>query len=264
MKTLEALINLHLLEGFHLGAGLEMQISSLNWLPNFFSITGQSAHVPAALTQAEKSLHIDVVTTRTFKSSNLLPYQYIKLVQDEFMSVVPRIFGKILVFGFMFGGFAKGYAVSNQYADFFICVYEEKSEEIESLRKWYFDLHERYDLAPDIEAPCSLTTLTHLREKMDFAHGIRLNSTIVWNYEKQAIVWADILTGAKIGKIGNLHLLCNLEESCCVLPQKWRKELVDLLVGPIDPEVAKLPLSRLFRHVVTYEKKENRLTKPKL
>ena len=109
-----------------------------------------------------------------------------------------------------------------------------------------------------------MSSLNHLREKIQFAVNHNLRPIIESYYEYQAIVWADIMSGSKAAKIGDLKILDSLEQVCELLPQRWRRELLEILGPQTDPEVAKLPITRLFRRCVTYEKKGDRFTPPTL
>ncbi|MFM0204684.1 hypothetical protein PQR53_33145 [Paraburkholderia fungorum] len=205
---------------------------------------------------------IDDIHTRIFDPKKLLDVSIVDAVFEEFRNVVPNIFGSNLAFGFVFGGFAKGYAVSNQDADFYICNRKEERNQVDNFRFWYFDVHERYGLWPDIEVPGSISTLSHLREKIEFAKNLPLRPIIETHYEAQSIIWCDIMSGPKAAKIGDLTLLNEIETSCELLPQKWRREALSLIGENVDLETTKLPITRLFRKAVKYMEQGDRDARP--
>jgi hypothetical protein len=214
------------------------------------------------MTLSERFKNIDTVEGRTYDPSKLLDHKIMIKVYDEFREAVPRIFGNNLVFGFVFGGFAKGYAVNNQDADFFISLHDYYLEQIAEFHEWYFDLHERYGFAPDLEMPGSITTLAHLQEKISYAARTPLRPVIESSYEKQCIVWADLMSGEKAAKIGDLNALNEIEVSCEGITQRWRKELLTMLGEKATLDIAKLPITRLFRHSVKYLKEGDRMIPP--
>ncbi|WP_371171202.1 hypothetical protein [Aliiroseovarius sp. 2305UL8-7] len=194
--------------------------------------------------------------TRVYEPSKLLPLEVIQAVFDEFRRDVPVIFGENLSFGFCMGGFAKGYAVNNQDADFFVCLRHKRRAEVEVFHKWYFDLHERYELVPDIKDPGEIMSEPELFEKLSFVSSRVLRDTIESYFEYEAIVWADIISGAKAAVIGHLDKLNEYEVMCELLPQRWRMELFEMIGDDLDIETAKLPISRLFKRAINYQKKD--------
>ena len=203
---------------------------------------------------AEKFLKTDEVVGRIYNPREMLEPKVLKEIYDRFRNDVPPIFGNNLVFGFLFGGFAKGYAVKDQDADFYICLKEENAEQIANFREWYFNLHAHYDFAPDVEIPGSISTWAHLNEKINFAVQTPLRPVIETSYEKQCIVWGDIMSGEKAAKIGDLNKLNEIEVCCEGLTQRWRMELLRILGEKADLEASKLPITRLFRKAITYQK----------
>lgn len=232
-------------------------VKELNWLPDFF-------HTEMGIYTGK----VDTVAGRQYNPDLLLDPETILIVFDEFKTVAQQIFKKNLAFGFVFGGFAKGYAIKGQDIDMFICLFDENSDEILRFQQWYFDVHRRFDLAPDVQWPGEITTVSHLKEKLLFLKSVRLRPIIETNYEYEAIVWGDIFCDMKGAKIGDLGLLNEMENLCAGLSQKWRKELIAMHPTPIELETAKLPLTRLFRRLVKYQKtgciKTPPMTKAKL
>jgi hypothetical protein len=205
---------------------------------------------------------IDCENTRQYDPSKLIDHCKVVCIMDTFAREVPDFFGKNLSFGFVFGGFAKGYATADHDLDCFICLKNFNDKQVSNFREWYFSVHSQYDLSPDIEMPGSIMDEKHLSEKLRFAIANPLKPTIESSYEKQSIVWADIMLGEKASKIGDLTQLNSFEHMVRGLNQRWRKELIAILGEEVDLETAKLPITRLFRKSVKYLKKGHRLLQP--
>jgi|GEM_PF-6963128 len=203
---------------------------------------------------AKKFSKTDEVAGRIYNPREILEPEVLKEIYNTFRNEVPPIFGDNLVFGFLFGGFAKGYAVKDQDVDCYICLKEENIKQVAKFREWYFNLHAHYNFAPDVEIPGSISTWDHLNEKIDFAVRTSLRPVIETSYEKQCIVWGDIMSGEKAAKIGDLSKLNEIEIACEGLTQRWRIELLRILGEKADLEASKLPITRLFRKVITYQK----------
>lgn len=200
------------------------------------------------------SLASDTPKGRVYDNRRLLKPEVIVAVYEEFRRETPRIFGEDLAFGFIFGGFAKGYAVENQDADMLLCLHRMAEPRLERFREWYFDLHRRYQLTPDRNDPGEVMTPQRLEEKLLYAAATPLRPVIETYYEYEAIVWADVLVGEKAAFIGDLAILDAMTRLCDGLPQRWRGEMLRFHGDVPDPEVAKLPTTRLFRRSVTYLK----------
>lgn len=207
---------------------------------------------------------VDLVEGRVFTPKKLLAPQIVRDVYTDFRKNVPAIFDDNLVFGFIFGGFAKGFAAQDQDADFFLCLHHLNPKQIENFHAWYFDLHRKYGFAPDLETPGSIGSLEHVIEKLEFAIKTPLRQVIETSYEKQCIVWADLMTGEKAAKIGDISTLNDLEQKCEGLPQRWRQELLAFQGANADLETAKLPITRLFRKTITYLKQGDNMSPPSL
>jgi hypothetical protein len=184
----------------------------------------------------------------------LLHEHRIAAVGDEFRRVAPELFGDDLVFGFLCGGFAKGYATESHDADFFVCVRALPSGAFERYRRWYVDLHHRRGIAPDERDPGEVVLLSSLEEKIGWVSTRHVRPEIPTYYEYEAIVWADMLSGPKIAKVGDLHRLAVLERQVEVLPQRWRSDI--LRDAGADAETLwTLPLTLLFEQRVRYTKR---------
>jgi hypothetical protein len=200
------------------------------------------------------SIASDSPAARIYRPAHLLGASVVQQVLTEFRDAVPRLFGGDLCFGFVFGGFAKGHAVRDQDADCFICVRAINPVALSTFHEWYFDLHARHRLTPDRTDPGEIMTSERLLEKLRFLREHRLRTRIETYYEYEAIVWADALAGPRAASVGDLNDLETKVMLCETLPQRWRAELLALVGASADLETAKLPLTRLFRRLVHYEK----------
>jgi hypothetical protein len=196
----------------------------------------------------------DSPTGRKYDPSQLLPTSTIESVFRRFRSEVPALFAETIGFGFVFGGAAKGYAVQNQDIDFFICLREEDTQGTKRFQRWYFDLHEEFGLLPDRSDPGEVMTAARLAQKVEYVRVRPVRPVIETYFEYEALVWADVLSGEKAARIGDLNLLESFVCKCEALPQRWRKELLSMAGPSVDIEVAKLPTTRLFRRYVKYLK----------
>ena len=210
---------------------------------------------------SQATLASDTPGQRVFDARKLIEPTVVTEIYGDCRRAAPGVFGGDLVFAFIFGGFAKGYAVQNQDVDIFVCARRAASAPTDKFRSWYFDLHARYDLIPDRADPGEVMSPERLEEKLLFAAQTPVRAEVQTYYEYEAIVWADILCGEKAAVVGDARALMRMTDICDGLPQRWRRELLGLAGTPIEAEIAKLPTTRLFRKFVRYLKQGDN-TKP--
>lgn len=189
----------------------------------------------------------DSTVNRVYDPSLLLEIDIVKAILQRFRYDIPIIFGDSLAFAFVVGGFAKGYAVSDQDIDMFICVYDLDETKIKKYHDFYFNLHSEFNLVPDRGKPGEVMTLGRLFQKIALVNHRKLRAKIESYYEYEGLLWTEMITGAKSAMIGNLEVLSKVEAECELLPQKWRKEIYELMGDKIDIETAKLPIQRLMK-----------------
>ena len=201
----------------------------------------------------------DTTIGRIYHPELLLDVDIIKAILGRFRYDVPAIFQEDLAFGCIVGGFAKGYAVSDQDIDMFVCLHKYDEQKVEAFMDFYYNIHKEFHLVPDTENPGVVTTLGYLSQKIALINARSLRKTIESYYESQGLVWTEMLTGARSAQIGNMSILNSILESCELLPQKWRKEVYDILGDDIPDDIKKLPIHRLIKYArkrgyIKYEK----------
>lgn len=199
-------------------------------------------------------LKSDTHGQRVFDHRQLLDAETIKSVYAEVRSAVPEIFGANLAFAFIFGGFAKGYAVRDQDCDIFICLKADHPEQIARFRHWYFDLHDRYGLTPDRNDPGEIMVLDDLVRRLSNLRNIEIRPVIETFDDYETIVWGDVMTDQKAVLLGDTGILADCMQICEGLPQAWRRALLQIGGEDLPLEVTKLPTTRLFRRFVKYLK----------
>lgn len=189
----------------------------------------------------------DSTIGRIYKPELLLSIDIIKAIFERFRYDIPAIFGDNLAFGCIVGGFAKGYAVSDQDVDMFVCLREIDEDKVKLYRDFYFTIHEEFDLVPDRGKPGEIMTLGRLFQKIALINHRSLRGKIESYYEYEGLLWTEMLTGPKAAVVGDLTILNKVQEECELLPQKWRKEVYHLMGPKINEELAKLPIQRLIK-----------------
>lgn len=158
----------------------------------------------------------------------------LKTIQTEFVphfkEQIPHFFKENLIFAFICGGFAKGYADKNHDIDMFICVNSLENHQIDHFRDWYFKIHKHYNLPYDEDCPGEIMTFHKLRASLDLIKELTITTFAIQEYELyESIVWGDMLSDKIIGKTGNLSLLNKLLAECSGYPQKWKKQILNML-----------------------------------
>jgi len=152
-------------------------------------------------------------------------------ISEEVKQGLPVIFGENLVFGFVCGGVAKGYADNFHDIDTFTCVHTLMSPETENAYyTWYFELHRKYDLPPDFDYPGEVVTLERLTRVLQILKTLRLTLKIDEVDTKKAIIWADMITGGISGRTGpRLDILDGIMEEYGHYPAQWKCEVLELI-----------------------------------
>jgi hypothetical protein len=158
-----------------------------------------------------------------------------------------RTYASMGGFGFVFGGFAKGYATSEHDIDMFLCLETVDDCTREQIRSDYFALHHYHGLPPDEKDPCELMTVLELAVKLKISSDRPLRPVIETYEEYEAICWTEILTRAVAAFVGSHRLFGDLRGSVAHVPQRWRRELFAMLPKPLDPKDARLSTLRLMK-----------------
>lgn len=189
----------------------------------------------------------DTTVGRVYNSKFLLDPDIVKAILCRFRCDIPSIFNDDLLFGFIVGGFAKGYAVSDQDIDMFVCVRKYDEAKAQEFRNYYFDLHKEFHLVPDSGKPGELMTLGRLQQKIALINFRSLRPTIHSYYEYEGLLWTEMLTGVRAAQVGDMNILNSVVESCEILPQRWRKEVYELTGDDLSEEERKLSIHRLIK-----------------
>lgn len=154
-------------------------------------------------------------------------------IECEVRSGLVKIFGQNLVFGFICGGFAKGYADDTHDVDLFVCVETNDEAAYDAYLDWYIGLHLRFGFPPDLDYPGEVVTLDRLRELLDIQSNFKIESLVVKSiWIKKSIIWADMFSGritAIVGSSDGLDILESFRVLCRPYPERWKREVLDLL-----------------------------------
>lgn len=152
-------------------------------------------------------------------------------ILEEVSGKINTIFGDTIVFAFVCGGFAKGYADQNHDVDIFVCTKEKIDPSVERIYlDWYFKLHQRYRLKADYNYPGEIIIYENLIQTLNILKGLQLSLTISDVPTKKAIIWADMITGVTAAEIGpGLDLLAKLKKEYAHYPEKWKQEVLNLI-----------------------------------
>lgn len=142
-----------------------------------------------------------------------------------------EIFKDTMVFGFVCGGFSKGYADETHDVDIFVCTIGEISEEMEkTYLTWYFDLHKRFGITPDYDYPGEIVTFEKLTTTLKRLETLQLTLKIDDVLTKKAIIWADMITSKTAAETGaGVQELYALKDTYARYPEKWKKEVLALI-----------------------------------
>lgn len=157
-----------------------------------------------------------------------------KIIEEILAEVqikLKEIFKSNMLFGFVCGGFSKGYADENHDVDIVVCLKDNLSKETEEeYLQWYFDLHKRYKIKPDYNYPGEIITYERLMNTLDILKTLKLTLKIDDVPTKKAIIWADMITSKTAAETGsNLELLYKLKTEFAKYPAKWKKEVLALI-----------------------------------
>ncbi|MBU4338949.1 hypothetical protein KKB43_00845 [Patescibacteria group bacterium] len=152
-------------------------------------------------------------------------------ILSEVQSGLNEIFGDNLLFGFVCGGFSKGYADKEHDIDTFVCLRQQKTEkEYEEYLRWYFALHKKYGVNPDYDYPGEVVTYDYLIETLSILKTLVLTLEIKEVKTKKAIIWADMITSKTAGHVGTrLELLHKLKCEYGKYPDKWKQEVLAMV-----------------------------------
>lgn len=152
-------------------------------------------------------------------------------IRKDFEDGVYKIFGDNLAFGFICGGFAKGFWDNNHDIDIFICVKKPISKETANeYLEWYYNLHKKHNFPPDDDYPGEIVELDTLQAKLELLHTLKLELEVTDINIREAILWADMLVGGKMGLVCNAQKIFDaLQTEYASYPEKWKKKVLSLV-----------------------------------
>lgn len=155
----------------------------------------------------------------------------IEKILSEVKIKLNEIFGDEMIFGFVCGGFSKGYADENHDVDIFVCLKNDLQTEKEKIYLlWYFDLHKRYGIKPDFDYPGEIVTYKKLIRVLEKLKYLKLTLKIEDVLTKKAIIWADMITSKTAAETGSsLKLLYKLKKEYGKYPNQWKQEVLSLI-----------------------------------
>lgn len=155
----------------------------------------------------------------------------IEKILSEVKIKLNEIFGNEMIFGFVCGGFSKGYADENHDVDIFVCLKNDLQIEKEKIYLlWYFDLHKRYGIKPDFDYPGEIVTYKKLIRVLEKLKYLKLTLKIEDILTKKAIIWADMITSKTAAETGSsLKLLYKLKKEYGKYPNQWKQEVLSLI-----------------------------------
>lgn len=149
---------------------------------------------------------------------------------SEVQKGVAGIFDGNLVFGFVCGGVAKGYADDSHDIDLVVCTSTPIDEGVrDSYYDWYFDLHDRYSLPPDYDYPGEVVTYGQFSDTLVLLRGLELSLHVTDVRVKKAIIWGDMITGGIDGRVGDVALIDRVINEYKDEPERWKQQVLALI-----------------------------------
>ena len=181
-------------------------------------------------------------------------------ITRAFPPAIRRIFEDQLCFGFVFGGFGKGYGGPGHDIDMFVAVNQLAASAQAEFVSWYMALHQELRLPPDLEYPGELVLLGDLERRIRFLEASHIRPVIESQYEYESILWVDALSEEKLAFVSgpgiDMEQLDQLMKRAYSLMLKWRSEVILWRPEPLS-ELKKLDLRRLFKGHVSYLKRQS-------
>ena len=136
-------------------------------------------------------------------------------VSSKFQLKIEEIFEENLVFGFVYGGLAKGYALTSDHdIDMLICLKKLNQTHIDKFREFYYDIHEKYEYTADPElswdihdtnASREFITFTEILDIINHLNDLKISLIIKYFKEYEEIVVCDIFAG---------HVTAKTDDKC--------------------------------------------------
>jgi len=143
-------------------------------------------------------------------------------IEQEFTRVAPDIFGDNLIFGFIFGSFAKGYVGEGHDIDTLVHLKKINDTQQREYLDWLLDLHHRHDMQIDTVYPCEILDASQMDRIKRNASAITLSTHFNSSCVFDQIVWIQVLADKKQAVIGDVHALRECEMLFANYPEKWK------------------------------------------
>lgn len=117
---------------------------------------------------------------------------------------VEHIFGAALKCCFIGGSVAAGTSRQDSDIDVFVCVDTVDADQLSRFRSWYFDLHRSLQRRADLEFPGEVVSLRQLEVKLLEALAAPPQLAVNCQDTLDALVWAGLLSGPRLGTRGDL------------------------------------------------------------
>lgn len=162
-----------------------------------------------------------------------VPPDICKRIFVDVRESLDEIFGENLLFGFVCGGIANGYADYGHDIDIFVCVDGDVSnDKLEKYYNWYFKLHSQYNLPPDKDYPGEIVSKEKLMKTLGLLNDLDLKLKVTRIDIKEAIIWCDMITGGIEAITGSIRELMNIRNSYGHHPDQWKQKVL----SQISPE----------------------------
>ncbi|MFO0826147.1 MAG: nucleotidyltransferase domain-containing protein [Gemmataceae bacterium] len=200
------------------------------------------------------------VPTPAPEDTALLPAVERDQIFAEVQTTLPQLFRDNLVFGFVCGGVAKGYATRTHDIDLFVVLDTPVNTTVEEeYLRWYFDLHARYQLPPDYDYPGEIVELDRLERTLHLLDDWRLTRVVTSVDLKKAIIWTDMLTGGIAGHVGTgQDVLDRLIAERKHEPARWKEQLLQQIPAEERPAWQDKNHTLLMERFMSYPKHDGR------
>jgi len=169
---------------------------------------------------------------------------------DELGTALRACFGDTLVFGFVFGSFAKGWGRAGHDLDTFVCVTRRDAGAEAAYARWLRDAHARLGCVVDEAFPYEVVELGRLEElaRSEIALDLASNSAALFD----ATTWIQILGDAKLFVHGSRDHLAHFEAAFRDRPQAWKDAALVRL--PADTPLAVESPLYFLQHVFPFRR----------
>ncbi|MCK9273262.1 nucleotidyltransferase domain-containing protein [Candidatus Gracilibacteria bacterium] len=129
-------------------------------------------------------------------------------------------------FAYIGGSVARKEASTTSDIDFFVCIEGEISkQDVELFKEWYFSIHAEFHLSPDKEYPGEIMSISVLDSALERSASSKLRRTVRKGVLFDGVVWSGMLSGAKVGFVGNINKYEKRRKISKLILHKWRDSI---------------------------------------